>query len=213
MGTSPKPITWIGFGTIAVAVLAAAFHLGRISAESDKKPQARHDAASKSDSYLQATLSVARKRLASCENSLQHRDPQLQKRERMLRGNEDESAPSPEPELSEQCVIRSLAKELHGMATNCRNFKRQFSAYEEILGSSTIDCETILSIRDLAQAQYSKCIAVARSFEDASQPDVTSSILGLDAMESAYMFSSEFGDVDVDELVKNPECIARMRTE
>lgn len=199
--------------TVAVAVLAAAFHLGKISAEGDKKTQALHDVASKNDSYLRATLSVAQKRLASCEKSLQHREPQLQKKERTPRANEDESTPSPKPELSEQCVIRSLAKELHRMATNCRNFSWQFNAYEEILGSSAIDCGTILSIRDLAQAQYSNCIAVARSFEDASRPDVTSTILGLDAMESAYMFRSEFGDVDVDELVKNPECIARMRTE
>ncbi|MDC0681719.1 hypothetical protein [Sorangium atrum] len=213
MGTSPKPTTWIGFGTIAVATLAAAFHLGRISAESDKKTQARQDAASKNEPYLQATLSVARKRLASCEKSLQRRDPQLQKREKAPRANEDESTPSPEQEPSEQCVIRSLVKELHTMATNCRNFRWQFNAYEEILGSNTIDCETILSIRDLAQAQHSNCIAVARSFEDASQPDITNNILGLDAMESAYMFRSDFGDVDVDGLVKNPECIARMQTE
>ncbi|AUX19795.1 hypothetical protein SOCEGT47_002480 [Sorangium cellulosum] len=96
---------------------------------------------------------------------------------------------------------------------DCREFVWLFNAYKEILGSSTIDCETVLSIRDLAQTQHSICTAIIRLLEDPSQPDVTSSILGLSAMESAYVFKSEHGDVDIDELVKNPACIARMQAE
>ncbi|AUX25810.1 hypothetical protein SOCEGT47_063620 [Sorangium cellulosum] len=99
------------------------------------------------------------------------------------------------------------------LATNCTNFRRHFDAYKEILGSSTIGCETVLNIRDLAQNQHSICAAVARSFEDTAQPDIMSDIRGIDAMENAYMLRSEYGDIDVNELIKNPECIARMQTE
>ncbi|WP_437767749.1 hypothetical protein WMF27_17370 [Sorangium sp. So ce281] len=55
--------------------------------------------------------------------------------------------------------------------------------------------------------------AVLRRFESASLPDVTSDVRGINAMESAYMTKDEYGDIDIDELVKNPECIARMQTE
>ncbi|WP_437664525.1 hypothetical protein [Sorangium sp. So ce1182] len=213
MGTSPKPTAWIRFGAIAVAVLAAAYGLGRISAKRDNRPHSHQAVAIKDGPDLRSALSAARKRLASCEKTLQHRDHHLQKREGKPRNSEDIPTPSPQPEPSEQCIITSRAKELKWMAANCRDFRWQFNAYEEILGSSTLDCSTVLSVRDLAQAQYSICAAVARSFEDNSQPDVTSDILGIDAMESAHMTKSEYGDVDIDELVKNPACVARMRTE
>ncbi|WP_437947942.1 hypothetical protein WME98_45635 [Sorangium sp. So ce296] len=211
MGTSPKPTAWIGFGAIAIAVLAAAYGLGRISAKGDDQPHSHQAVTSKDDPDLRSALSAARKRLANCEKTLQHRDHHLQKREGKPHTTEDNPTPSPQPESTEQCVIASRAKELKWMAANCRDFRWQFNAYEEILGSSTLDCGTVLSIRDLAQTQYSICAAVVRSFEDTSQPDVASDILGIDAMESAYMTKSEYGDVDVDELVKNPECIARMQ--
>ncbi|WP_437718439.1 hypothetical protein WMF45_19645 [Sorangium sp. So ce448] len=213
MGTSPKPTTWIGLGAIAVAALAAAYSLGKISAESDKQPQWRQDAASKNNTVLQSTLSVARKRLASCEKTLQRRDDHPQKRDENPHADEDKPAPSPEPELSEQCIVKSQAKELYMMAENCRNFRWQFRAYNEILGSDMIDCETVLSIRELAQDQYSACSAVIRHFESASRPDAASDIRGIDAMESAYMFRSDYGDIDVDDLMKNPACIARMQAE
>ncbi|XXY49353.1 hypothetical protein WME91_56020 [Sorangium sp. So ce269] len=213
MGTSPKPKIWVELGAIAVAALAVAYNLGRISVENDNQPQSRQDTASENDRHLQSTLSVARKRLANCEKTLQRRDHRPQKSEEKPHTGEEKTTPSSGPELSEQCIIASQAKELHRMATNCWNFRRQFDAYNEILGSGTIDCETVLSVRDLAQAQYSICSAVIRSFEDTSRPDVTSDILGLDAMESAYMFRSDYGDVDIDKLVKNPACIARMQTE
>ncbi|XYI02965.1 hypothetical protein ACMHYB_25705 [Sorangium sp. So ce1128] len=213
MGISPKPATWIGFGVIAVAALAAAYNLGRISAESDNQPRSRQDAASKNAPYLQSTLSVTRKRLANCEKTLQRSDPHLQKSEKKPHANEDKPTPSSEPELLEQCIIASQPNDLHNMSMDCRDFWWLFNAYEEILGSSTIDCETVLSIRDLAQSQHSICTAIIRFLEDPSQPDVTSSILGLSAMENAYVFKSEHGDVDIDELVKNPACIARMQTE
>ncbi|WP_437627176.1 hypothetical protein [Sorangium sp. So ce1151] len=213
MGTSPKPTAWIGFGAIAVAVLAAAYCLGRLSAKGDNQPRSHQAVASKDGPDLRSALSAARNRLASCEEILQHRDNHLQKREGKPRTSEDIPTPPPQPEPSEQCIIASRAKELKWMSANCRDFRWQFTAYEEILGSSTLDCGTILSIRELAQTQYSICADVARSFEDTSQPDVTSDILGIDAMESAYMTKGEYGDVDINELVKNPACIARMLTE
>ncbi|KYG02609.1 hypothetical protein BE21_54695 [Sorangium cellulosum] len=117
------------------------------------------------------------------------------------------------PELSEQCRIESQASELEMLAMDCRIFSGLFGAYKAILSSSTIDCETVLSIRELARDQYSTCADVIRFFEDALQPGVASDRRGIDAMESAYMFKSYYGDVDIDELVKNPACIARMRTE
>ncbi|WP_437492522.1 hypothetical protein WME75_18205 [Sorangium sp. So ce1014] len=213
MGTSPKPTTWIGLGAIAIAALAAAYNLGKISAESNEQPQARQDAASKNDPDLRSTLSVTRKRLASCEKTLQRRDHHRQKREEHPHTNEDKRIPSPKPEFSEQCRIELQAIELERLAMNCRNFSGTFGAYKAILSSSTIDCEAVLSIRDLARDQYSECSDVIRSFEDASQPNVASDRRGIDAMESAYMFKSYYGDVDIDELVKNPACIDHMQAE
>lgn len=213
MGTSPKLTTWIGLGSIAVAALATAYNLGRSSAESDSRPQSHQDAASKDDPTLRSTLRATRRRLAICERDLQRRVHHLQKREAKPHTNEENVTPSPEPELPEQCIIASRASELHTLATSCWYFRWQFSSYKTILGSSTLDCETVLSIRDLARNQYSTCTAVARSFEDASQPDVTSDPRGLDAMENAYLHEREYGDLDVDELVRNPACIARMQSE
>ncbi|WP_437589682.1 hypothetical protein [Sorangium sp. So ce1000] len=40
-----------------------------------------------------------------------------------------------------------------------------------------------------------------------------SDVRGIDAMENAYIFRSEYGDIDINELVKNPACIARMQAE
>ncbi|WP_438011094.1 hypothetical protein WME89_21945 [Sorangium sp. So ce321] len=213
MGTLPKPTTWIGFGAIAISALAAAYNLGKISAESNKQPESRQDAASKDDPDLQSTLSVTRKRLASCEKALQRRDHHPQEREGHPHTSEDKRTPSRKPELPEQCRIESQASELEMLAVNCRNFSGTFGAYKAILSSSTIDCETVLSIRDLARDQYSDCSDVVRSLEDASRPDVTSDRRGISAMESAYMFKSYYGDVDIDGLVKNPACIARMQTQ
>lgn len=99
------------------------------------------------------------------------------------------------------------------MAENCRDFRQQFNAYEEILSNTSLDCESVLSIRNLAIGQSSICSAVLRHFESASQPDVTSDVRAINAMESAYMTKDEYGDVDIDALVKNPECIARMQVE
>ncbi|WP_437782879.1 hypothetical protein [Sorangium sp. So ce1097] len=213
MGTSPTPTTWIGLGSIAVAALAAAYILGRASAESDSQPQSHQDVASKNDPDLRSTLSATRKRLATCEKTLQRRDHHLQKREENPHANEDKLTPSPEPELPKQCIIASAATQVHTLSANCTNFRRHFDAYKEVLGSSTIGCEIVLSIRDLARNQYSICAAIARSFEDGSHSDITSDIRGVDAMENAYMLRSEYGDIDIDDLVKNPECIARMQTE
>jgi hypothetical protein len=213
MGTLPKPTTWIGFGAIAIAALAAAYNLGKISAESDEQPQARQDAASKDDPDLRSTLSVTRKRLASCEKTLQGRDHHRQKREEHRPTNEDKRTPSPKPELSEQCRIELQASELDMLDVDCRNFLGTFGAYKEILSSSTIGCEAVLSIRDLARDQYSTCSNVIRYFEDAPQPGVARDRRGIGAMENAYMLKSYYGDVDIDELVKNPACIDHMQTE
>ncbi|WP_437875474.1 hypothetical protein [Sorangium sp. So ce513] len=213
MGTSLKSTTWIGFGAIAVAALAAAYDLGKISVEGNEQPQARQDAAGESDPDLRSTLSVTRRRLASCETTLQRREHHAQKRAGHLHVNEDKRTPSPMPELSEQCRIETRATELEMLNMNCRVFSGLFGAYKVILSSSTFDCETVLSIRDLARDQYSTCSDVIRSLEDASQPDIASDRRGIGIMESAYMFKSYYGDVDIDELVKNPACIARMQAE
>ncbi|WP_437631754.1 hypothetical protein [Sorangium sp. So ce854] len=213
MGTSPKPTTWIGFGVIAIAALTAAYNLGKISAESDEQPQARQDAASKNDPDLRSTLSVTRKRLASCEKTLQRRNHHRQKRQEHPPTNEDKRTPSPEPELPEQCMIQLQAVELTMLDVDCRSFLGGFGAYREILSSSMFDCETVWSIRDLARYQYSACSSIIRYFEGAPQPGITSDRRGIGAMENAYMFKSYYGDVDVDDLVKNPACIDPMQTE
>lgn len=213
MRTSPTPTTWIGLGSIAAAALAAGYILGRTSAESDNRPCPHRDVASIDDPDLRSTLSATRKRLATCEKALQRHEHHLQKMEKKPDTNEDEPTPSPEPELPKQCIIASAATQVHALSANCTSFRRHFEAYKEILGSSTIDCDTILSIRDLAQNQHSICAAIARSFEDPSQSDLMSDTRGVDAMENAYMLKSEYGDINIDELIKNPECIARTQTQ
>lgn len=213
MVTSSRVIIWIGVGVIALVALAAAYNLGRLSAETDERPASRQDAASKDDRDLQSSLSMTRRRLASCEKTLQRRVRHLQKGEGHHDTNEDERTPSSRPELSEQCRIQLNAGELEALEVNCRSFIGGFGAYKAILGSSTIDCETILSIRDLARDQYSDCADALRYFEDASQPDVTSDRRGISAMEIAYMFKSHYGNVDIDALVKNRACIDHMQAE
>lgn len=200
-------------GAIAIAALAAAYNLGKISAESNEQPQARQDAASKNDPDLRSTLSVTRKRLASCEKTLQRRNHHRQKRQEHPPTNEDKRTPSPEPELPEQCMIQLQAIELTMLDVDCRSFLGTFGAYKEILGSGTIDCETVLSVRDLARDQYSTCSDVIRYFEDAPLPGVARDRRGIRAMENAYMFKSYYGDVDIDELMKNPACIVQMQAE
>lgn len=200
-------------GSIAIAALAAAYNLGRISAERDDRNQPHRDVASKDDPDLRSTLNATRKQLASCEKTLQRRDHHLQQIEGKPHTNEDKPTPSPEPELPKQCMIASAATQVHTLSANCTNFRRHFDAYKAILGSSAIDCETVLSIRDLARNQHSICVVIAKSFEDGSHSDLMSDVRGVDAMENSYMLRSEFGDIDINELVKNPECIARMQTE
>ncbi|WP_437278558.1 hypothetical protein WME90_46330 [Sorangium sp. So ce375] len=213
MKTSPKPTRWLGFGVVAIAASAAAYNLGRASAESKIQHQSHQDAARNEDSDVRSTLSVTRKKLVSCENALQRRDRHIQEREGKPHAGEGGPTPPPEPALSKQCDIASRAAELNRMAENCRDFRQQFNAYEEILSNTSLDCESVLSIRNLAIGQSSICSAVLRHFESASQPDVTSDVRAINAMESAYMTKDEYGDVDIDALVKNPECIARMQVE
>lgn len=213
MKTSPKPTRWLAFGVIAIATSAATYNLGRASMESENQYQTHQDAARNDDSDVRLVLSVTRNRLVNCEKTLQRRDHHSQKREEKPHVGEGSPTHPSEPALSKQCDIASRATELNRMAENCRDFRWQFNAYEEILSSTSIGCESVLSIRDLARDQFSICSAVIRHFESASQPDVTSDIRGISAMESAYMTRDEYGDVDIDELVKNPECIARMQVE
>ncbi|WP_437816551.1 hypothetical protein [Sorangium sp. So ce1078] len=192
---------------------AAAYNLGRISAEGDKRPRSHQDAASKDDPDLRSTLSATEKRLASCEKTLQRCDHHTQKREEKPRINEENPTILPEPECPKQCIVASQARSVNTMGTNCRNFRWHFDAYKEILGSGTLDCGTILSIRDLAQMQYSGCVAIISVSEDAHYQDATSDPLAVGAVEDAYATRGEYGNIDIDELVKNPECIARMKTE
>lgn len=214
MGTSPKPTTWIGLGIVAVAVLAAAYNLGRTSAESGSRPQRHQHAASKDDPDLRSALSDAQKRLASCEKTRQRYDQHLQKREESLHTNEDNPTPSSEPAPAKRCIVASQVKQLHLMAANCGSLRRHFDAYKTILGSSTIDCEIVVDIYSLAQGQSTLCAAVIRSSEGATYQDAMSDPLAIAAAEDAYATKNEYGDPgDLRALVKNPECIARMRPE
>jgi hypothetical protein len=165
MGTSPKPTTWIGLGIVAVATLAAAYNLGRTSAESGSRPQRHQHVASKDDPDPRSALSVAQKRLASCEKTLQRRNHHLQKREEKPHANASNPTLPPAPGPPEQCIIVSQATDL---TANCTNFRRHFNAYKEILGSSTLDCRTVLSIRKLALKQSSICAIVPRTRPDRS---------------------------------------------
>ncbi|WP_437757888.1 hypothetical protein [Sorangium sp. So ce1389] len=212
MGTSLKPALWIGTGAIAVAALAAAYNLGRISAEGDDQTHLSQDAGSKDDPDLQSTLSATQKRLAICEKNLQRRDQHLHRKEENPHTKDDSPASLPELECPKQCVVASQARSLNTMGASCRNFRWHFDAYKTILGSNALDCDTVLSIRDLAWMQYSLCVGIIKVSEDAHYQDATSDPLAVDAVEDAYATRSEYGDVDdIDELVKNPECIARMQ--
>ncbi|WP_434042777.1 MULTISPECIES: hypothetical protein [Sorangium] len=214
MGTSPKPTTWIGLGFIAVAALAAAYNLGRTSAERGSRPQRHQEAASKGDPDLRSALSVAQKRLASCEKARQRYHQHLQKREEALHTNEDNPTPSSEPAPAKRCIVASQVKQLHLMAANCGSLRRHFDAYKTILGSSTIDCEIVLEIASMAHGQSTLCAAVIRSSEGATYQDAMSDPLAIAAAEDAYATRNEYGDPgDLRALVKNPECIARMRPE
>ncbi|WP_437664523.1 hypothetical protein [Sorangium sp. So ce1182] len=214
MGTSPKPIAWIVFGSVAVAASAAAYNLGRTSAESDDRTQSHQDAASKDNPDLRSTLSAVQKRLASCEKSLQRRDHHPLMREEKPHASEDIPTPPPERELSKQCIAAMQAKELTMAGANCRNFRRHFDAYKTILGSSALDCETVLSIRGLARSQYNICTLIIQVNKEINEQGATIDPLAIDAVQDAYTTKSEHGNVnDIDALVKNPACIARMQTE
>jgi hypothetical protein len=186
MGTSPKPTTWIGLGFIAVAALAAAYTLGSTSAERGSRPQRHQDAASKDEPDLRSALSAARRRLASCEETLQRHDQHLQKREETLHTNEGNPTPSPEPALPKQCVVASQVKNLHMLAANCRSLRRHFDAYKTILGSSTINCEIVLDILSVAHAQSSYCAAIIRISEGTTYQEAMSDPLAIAATEDAY---------------------------
>ncbi|WP_437718454.1 hypothetical protein WMF45_19715 [Sorangium sp. So ce448] len=214
MGTSPKPTIWIGSGLIAVAALAAAYNLGRTSAESGSRHQRQQGAASKNDPDLRSALSAARKRLASCEETLQRHDQHLQKREETLHTNEDNPTPSPVPALPTQCIIASQVKELQMLGANCRSLRRHFAAYKTILGSNTINCEIVLDVLSVAHAQSSFCAAIIRINEGTAYRDAMSDPLAIAATEDAYATRDEYGNPnDLRALVKNPECISQLRAE
>ncbi|MGK4002087.1 hypothetical protein WMF31_05650 [Sorangium sp. So ce1036] len=214
MKTSPKPTAWIGLGFTAVTALAVAYNLGRTSAESGSRPQRHQNAASKDDPDLRSALSAAQKRLARCEETLQRHDQHPQKREEKPHTNEDNPTPPPEPALPKQCIIASQVKELHMLSASCRSLRRHFDAYKTILGSSTIDCEIVLDILSTAQIQSAFCAAIIRNSEGTTYRDATSDPLAIAAVEDAYATRNKYGDLEnINDLVKNPECIARMRTE
>ncbi|WP_437550941.1 hypothetical protein WME97_08275 [Sorangium sp. So ce367] len=213
METSPTPTTWIALGTITVAALVAAYNLRTISREGVNQPQSHQEAVNKDVPDLQSTLIATQKKLASCEKTLQRRDPGLQKRDEKPHTSEDNPTLSPEPDCPKQCVVASQARSLNTTGANCRNFRWHFDAYKKILGSDTLDCDTVLSIRDLAQMQYSLCVGIIKTNEDAHFRDATRDPLAVDAVEDAYATRSEYGDIDINELVKKPECIARLRAE
>ncbi|KYG02608.1 hypothetical protein BE21_54690 [Sorangium cellulosum] len=103
-------------------------------------------------------------------------------------------------------------KDLHMLAANCRSFRRHFDAYKTILGSSTIDCEIVLDIHSVAQGQSALCAAIIRISEGATYQDAMSDPLAIAAADDAYATRNEYGDLgNLNDLVKNPECKARMR--
>lgn len=209
MKTSPKPTTWIGLGFIAVAALAA-YNLGRISAPSDNRPQTRQDVR-KNKPDLRSTLSATQQRLADCEKALLRRDDDLHEGARKPYISEANPTPSPERELSKQCIIAMQAQDLNIAGAHCRNFRRHFDAYKAILGNSTVGCETVLSIRDLAQRQRQTCALITRINEEPGSQDATSDPLAVGAVEDAYTITRKYGDIDINKLVKNPACIVRMQ--
>ncbi|WP_437593737.1 hypothetical protein [Sorangium sp. So ce1000] len=211
MKTSPKPTTWIGLGFIAVAALAA-YNLGRMSAPSDNRPQTRQDVR-KNKPDLRSTLSATQQTLAICEETRQRRDHDLHEGARKPYISEANATPSPERELSKQCIIAIQAQDLNIAGAHCRNFRRHFDAYKAILGSSTVGCETVLSIRDLAQRQRQICALITRINEEPGSQDATSDPLAVGAVENAYTIISKYGHIDIDKLVKNPACIVRMQAE
>ncbi|WP_438015524.1 hypothetical protein WMF18_32280 [Sorangium sp. So ce315] len=209
MKTSPKSTTWIGLGFIAVTALVA-YNLGRISVPSDNRSQARQDVR-KNKPDLRSTLSATQQRLDDCENALLRRDQDLHEGARKPYINEANPTPSPERELSKQCVIAIQAQDLNIAGAHCRNFRRHFDAYKAILGNSTVGCETVLSIRDLAQRQRQTCALITRINEEPGTQDAMSDPLAVGAVEDAYTITGKYGDIDIDDLVKNPACIVRMQ--
>ncbi|WP_437311294.1 hypothetical protein [Sorangium sp. So ce388] len=211
MKTSPKPTTWIGLVFIAVAALAA-YNLGKISAPSDNRPQTHQDVR-KNKPDLRSTLSATQQRLDICEEARQRRDHDLHEGARKPYISEATPTPSPERELSKQCIIAMQAQDLNIAGAHCRNFRRHLDAYKAILGSSTVSCETVLRIRDLAQRQRQTCALITRINEEPGSQDVTSDPLAAGAVEDAYAIIRKYGDIDINNLVKNPACIARIQAE
>jgi hypothetical protein len=211
MKTSPKPTTWIGLGFIVVAALAA-YNLGRISAPRDNRPQTRQDVR-KNKPDLRSILSATQQRLAICEETRQRREHDLHEGARKPHISEDNPTPSPERGLSKQCIVAMQAQDLNIAGAHCRNFRRHFDAYKAILGSSTVGCETVLSIRDLARRQRQVCALIARINEEPGSQDATSDPRAVDAVEDAYTIIGKYGDIDIDKLVKNPACMVRTQAE
>ncbi|WP_437278559.1 hypothetical protein WME90_46335 [Sorangium sp. So ce375] len=209
MKASPEPTTWIGLGFITVAALAA-YNLGRTSAPSDNRTQTRQDVR-KNKPDLRSTLSATQQRLAICEETRQRRHHDLHEGARKPYIREDNATPSPERELSKQCIVAIQAQDINITGNHCRNFRRHFDAYKAILGSSTVGCETVLSIRDLARRQRQICSLITRINEEPGTQDATSDPLAVGAVEDAYTVVSKYGNIDLDKLVKNPACIVRMQ--
>jgi hypothetical protein len=151
--------------------------------------------------------------LAICEETRQRRDQDPHEGARKPYSSEGNPTPSPERGLSKRCIIAMQAKDLNITGAQCRNFRRHFDAYKAILGSSTVSCETVLSIRDLARRQRQICALITRINEEPGTQDATSDPLAIGAIEDAYTISSKYGDVDMNKLVNNPACIARMQAE
>ncbi|WP_437767748.1 hypothetical protein WMF27_17375 [Sorangium sp. So ce281] len=199
-------------GFVAVAALAA-YNLGIISATSDNRPQTRQNVR-KNKPDLRSTLSATQQRLAICEETRQRRDDHPHEGAREPYNSSDGNpTPSPERGLSKRCIIAMQAQDLNITGAQCRNLRRHFDAYKAILGSSTVSCETVLSIRDLARRQRQICALITRINEEPGTQDATSNLLAAGAIEEAYTISSKYGDVDMNKLVNNPACIARMQAE
>ncbi|WP_157906499.1 MULTISPECIES: hypothetical protein [Sorangium] len=211
MKMSPKPTTWIGLGFIAVAALVA-YNLGRISVASDNRLQTRQNVR-KNKPDPRSILSATQQRLAICEEAHQRRDHDPHEGARQPYSNEGNPTPPPERGLSKQCITAMQAQDLNIAGGQCRNFRRHFDAYKAILGNSTVGCETVLSIRGLAQRQRQICDLLTRVNEEPGSQDAMSDPLAVGAVEDAYTISGKYGDVDINKLVGNPACIARMQTE
>jgi hypothetical protein len=103
------------------------------------------------------------------------------------------------------CKTVAEAKEMQMLADYCQDFGKYVEAYKAILANPQIDCETVVTIQRLAQNQHLRCMSVIRVYESEAETLMENDRITF-VMRDAYRFRDEYGDVNVDDWVKNPAC-------